>query len=124
MLVVWNKVYNMHSFSLHDAWNGEPTAQFGYLTAHPLLDHVILGRAQHFTDEAGDQVHLRLAEAAGGDSRGADADTARPGRGLGVVGDRVLVDRHTYFIERALRLLACDAERAYVYQHKVVVCST
>ena len=59
--------------------------------------------------------------AGGGDGGGAEAEAAGDERLLGVVGDRVLVAGDPGAVERLLRHLAGDAERAEVDEHQVVV---
>ena len=63
----------------------------------------------------------RLAHARGGDRGGAEAEPARDERLLGVVRDRVLVAGDPGPVERLLRHLAGDPERAQVDEHQVVV---
>ena len=66
-------------------------------------------------------LHLVGAHARGRDRGGAEPQSARDERLLGVVRDRVLVARDPGPVERLLRDLARDTERPQVDEHEVVV---
>src|SRR5215210_1657007 len=79
--------------------------------------------AAGFDDDVGDFAHLGLAHAAGRHGGGAEPDTARDGRGFGVVRDHDLVAGDADRFERLLELLASRARVAQVHEDEVVVSS-
>src|SRR5699024_5819857 len=85
------------------------------------LFRLVLEIGRSLPDELCDMQHLRLAEAARGDSRGADALAGGHERAFRVVRDGVLVCGDIHLVQTALELLAGDAGLAQVDQHEVVV---
>src|ERR1700678_2208215 len=83
------------------------------------------GLIAHVIENIGDPIrqllHLRLLEAAGGDRRRADAQSAGYGRGPWIVGHRVLVDRHMGAAQGRIRILAGDVLIDQIEQKQMFV---
>ena len=73
------------------------------------------------THESRDFLHLRLPEAAGGDSGRAHSDAAGDKGRLRIGGNRILVDGDAHLVETMLHLLAGYVKRTEVNKHKVVI---
>ena len=98
------------SASLYDAFDGPPALVMPGVRVREDVD-----------DELGDLVELVLAEAAGGERRGAETDAGGVPGAVGVGGDRVAVGDHAGVEQGRLGLTTGEAERADVEQHEVVV---
>src|SRR5215210_3375052 len=68
----------------------------------------------------GDLAHLLLAHPARGHRRRPEPHAARHGRGLGIVGDHVLVARHAHLVQELLELLTVGTRAPQVDEHQVV----
>ena len=98
---------------IHEPFFGEQQritpAELFYLAFQFLQAVHIRGRRQGLVNESGDDLHLRLLHAPGGQGRAAEADTAGgAGRPL-VEGDGVLVDGDAGLIQGLFRLPAGKA---------------
>ena len=80
-----------------------------------------LGVREHLDDEVGDGLELVVAEAAGGQRRGAQADAGGVPGAVGVGGHRVAVGDHAGLEQRRLGLATGQAVLADVDEHQVVV---
>ena len=73
------------------------------------------------THESRDFLHLRLPEAAGGDSGRAHSDAAGDKGRLRIGGNRILVDGDAHLVKAVFHLLAGYVKRTEVNEHKVVI---
>src|SRR3972149_4161185 len=99
----------LHPGSIADAGGREGCGHIPHLRRDALQRLLVVYVVDRFREPGGDLTHLRLAHAAGGDGRRADAYAAGAERLARVVGDSVVVDDDAGAVEGLGRLLGDDA---------------
>src|SRR6185437_11665237 len=77
-------------------------SQFRYFAANVLECGIVVALFESLSNPRSDNAHLRFLHAARGKCRRADANARRLQRRIGVVGNRILVDRDAGFAQSEL----------------------
>src|SRR5436853_2844534 len=101
--------------------DGEFRGKFGDLLADALLDFGVPDIGENFHDPDADLLHFRLAHAARGDGRAAEADSAALHGGQRIEGNGVLIYGDAGAVESFLGIASSDAAGVHFDQEQVIV---